>query len=455
MRALRLRTLSARLWLINAVVLAMSLGILATLVLWAYDRNPQHVLGRDEQMEAVDEVAQGLQFDTDGRPAGVQMNERRTWLYRAAPTELRYRVFDTAGAIVAQSGSNPVDGAWLTEPLATVEDGYRRATIDGRPFIVATRRVPCGPATCLVEAASSVQFLHALASLKMRPIPRVVAVIVVIAAIVFGLTLPITIRHGLGPLRDVSAAAAGITPYNLHARLPDADVPGEIRPLIDAFNDALARLEVGYTTQQHFLASAAHELQTPLTLLRGQIELQPEIADKALLYREIDMMARQVQQLLHLAEVREAGNFSFERVNASDVIHDVKAYLARKADDKQITLGLDEATAEMWLQADRSALFILLKNLVENAINVSPNGSIVLIRSDECGMHVIDEGQGIADAYLPRLFERYWRAPGTVYSGAGLGLAICQEIALAHGWHICVPRSPYGTQFSVITRVPA
>lgn len=447
-----LRTLSARLWLTNVTALALSLGVLASVVLWAYDRNPQHVLGRAEQMDAVNDVVQGLRFDANGAPAGVQLAERQAWLFRIAPTELRYRVLDAHGAIVTASGTGEADPAWLPGPVAAMPDGYWRTGIDRRPFIVAMRRVRCGAATCFVQTAVSVPFLEALASLKIKPIPRVVAVIAVIATLVFGLTLPLTIRQVLRPLRDVSAAAAAITPQNLRARLPVADVPGEIRPLIDGFNDALARLEAGFTAQQHFLASAAHELQTPLTLLRGQIELQPEIADKALLFREIDLMARQVRQLLHLAEVRESQNFSFEPVNAGDVIQDVQAYLARKADARRITLGIDEHGAGAPIRADRSALFILLKNLAENAINVSPDGAIVLIRHADDGLHVIDEGPGIDAAHLPKLFERYWRAPGAGYDGAGLGLAICQEIALAHGWTIGVRSSPVGTRFSVALR---
>ncbi|MBI0329695.1 sensor histidine kinase [Burkholderia plantarii] len=444
-----LQTLSGRLWLTNVLGLALSLACLASLVLWVYDSNPERALGHMEQMESANDVVRGLRFDANGAPAAVHLTERETWLYQIAPTELHYRVFDANGTIVAASGTHALDRGWQPAPLDTMPDGYRRTEIEGRPFIVATLRVPCGGRTCFVQTATSVQFLVALSGLKMRPIPRVVAVIVVIATLVFGLTLPLTIRYVLRPLREVSAAASNITPRNLQARLPVAAVPSEIRPLIDAFNDALARLEAGFNAQQHFLASAAHELQTPLTLLRGQIELQPEITDQALLIGEIDGMARQVRQLLHLAEVRETQNFSFAPTRIGDVVHDVKAYLARKADARQVALGIDDLDAPRHVLADRSALFILLKNLVENAVNVSPDASVVLIRCTADGLHVIDEGPGIDDAHLPRLFERYWRAPGAGYEGAGLGLAICQEIAQVHGWAISVRSSPTGSCFSL------
>ncbi len=101
------------------------------------------------------------------------------------------------------------------------------------------------------------------------------------------------------------------------------------------------------------------------------------------------------------------------------------------------------------IKADRSALFIQLKNLVENAINVTPAGGRVTVAVDEQSIEVSDEGSGIDAEHLPFLFQRFWRAPDTAHDGAGLGLAICKEIAAAHEWQINVKRLPAGTAFSV------
>jgi signal transduction histidine kinase len=253
----------------------------------------------------------------------------------------------------------------------------------------------------------------------------------------------------LKPLREASSAAALVTPRNLTTRLSSEGIPSEIKPLINAFNEALGILENGFSVQQQFLASAAHELQTPLTLLRGQIELQPEIENKELLFREIDLMARQVRQLLHLAEVSESQNFSFGEVSSVDVAQDVVAYLARKADRKQVKLELEAPVAPPSIWADRSALFILLKNIVENAINVSPPNSAVLLIIDEASIQVRDEGPGIRKEYLPFLFKRFWRAPDARHDGAGLGLAICKEIAIAHEWRLTVSSLVSGARFIV------
>ena len=88
-------------------------------------------------------------------------------------------------------------------------------------------------------------------------------------------------------------------------------------------------------------------------------------------------MSRQVRQLLHLAEVSEAQNFAFAEVNPADLAHDVVEYLTRRADAKQVRLSIEDSGAPSAIRADKGALFILLKNLAENAINVSPVDGIV------------------------------------------------------------------------------
>jgi signal transduction histidine kinase len=99
--------------------------------------------------------------------------------------------------------------------------------------------------------------------------------------------------------------------------------------------------------------------------------------------------------------------------------------------------------------ADRSALFILLKNIVENAINVSPPNSVVWLVIGAASIEVSDAGPGIREEHLPFLFKRFWRAPGVRHDGAGLGLAICKEIAVAHEWRLTVSRLAAGTRFIV------
>ena len=97
-------------------------------------------------------------------------------------------------------------------------------------------------------------------------------------------------------------------------------MPTEISPLVDSFNRVLERLERGYRLQQEFLANAAHELKTPLALIRAQIELPVEIEDRESLLSDVEHMTRQVQQLLLLAEASERQNYNFAPVDVQDVV---------------------------------------------------------------------------------------------------------------------------------------
>jgi len=443
-----IRRLSTRLWVTNVVAFAISLALLSALSAYVLDRYPEF-FGRRQQMESIRHIEAGLSFDAGGRPVSVRLGERPALMFRLLPTEVKYRVLDATGKPLLASVPSNGDRPWLTEDLAKAAGKVLPTTIDGNAYSVATQRASNGSVVYYVQVAQSRQLLDALIMSRIDPIPKTVGIVLVIATIIFGLTLPLTISRVLKPLREVSRAARGIEPRNLKTRLSSNGIPSEIKPLIDAFNDALTRLENGFAVQQQFLADAAHELQTPLTLVRGQIELQPDIRQKALLLREIDLMARQVKQLLHLAEVSEAQNFSFGDVNGVDVARDVVSLLAGKADAKQVKLHIEARESASPIRADGGGLFILLKNILENAINASPLDGVVVLTVLETAIHVDDEGPGIRREHLPLLFDRYWRAPDSRYDGAGLGLAICKEIAVAHQWKLTVDVLATGTRFSV------
>jgi signal transduction histidine kinase len=220
-----------------------------------------------------------------------------------------------------------------------------------------------------------------------------------------------------------------------------------MRPLVDSFNLALERLEHGYRVQQEFLATAAHELKTPLTLIRGQIELGVDAGNREVLLRDISHMGRQVQQLLHLAEASESQNYEFAAVDAGSLVSEVLDYLERLATREGVSLQAAVEPGLVLLRADRGALFTLLKNLLENAIQHSRSGGVVRLRADSNLISVQDEGPGVSPRDLPKLFTRFWRSADRRDLGAGLGLSICMEIATVHGWDLRARRGEPGMIF--------
>ncbi len=199
--------------------------------------------------------------------------------------------------------------------------------------------------------------------------------------------------------------------------------------------------------QQEFLATAAHELKTPIALMRGQLELDGA-TDTATLMKDLDHMARHVQQLLHLAEASEAQNYVIEHVDLVEVASETIDQLARLASARQIDVDVNQ-NGPVVVPADRGAVQVLVRNLLENAIHHSPKGSPVVMAVGEEGLHVRDYGCGIAAQDMPQLFKRFWRGAHRRDEGAGLGLAICKEIAERHGWTIGAADCAVGTRFSV------
>jgi len=236
----------------------------------------------------------------------------------------------------------------------------------------------------------------------------------------------------LGAVRDQIARrdARALEPVD------SRDAPPEIVPLLDALNGLLARVSDNIELQRQFVADAAHELRSPLTVLRMQIQMlgkdQPETdrqASLAVLAAAIARSSRMVEQLLGLARQDALGQDSAapERIELSDFAGAAIAELAGFAASKQVELSfLDSMQVAVPGHAD--SLMILMRNLLDNAVRYTPAGGAVSIavgRHGGCGVLIIaDSGPGIPEADLPRVTGRFYRVPGSSDSGSGLGLAI-------------------------------
>ncbi|MFN7369620.1 MAG: sensor histidine kinase, partial [Burkholderiales bacterium] len=271
------------------------------------------------------------------------------------------------------------------------------------------------------------------------------------SVVIFALAGALAVRSVLGPIRTAEQAARKVGGRNLAARLPEDQMPAEIKPLVEAFNGVLERLERTFQEQERFIANAAHELKTPLALARARVEagLDNE-QDRNRLLQDLDTMGRQVQQLLQLAQMADPQTLRPSQIKPVEVAREVLNHLAYKAHRSDITLHLEQAAVDVQIEADPGALFVLLKNLVENALDFSPPGADVKVRLSMTGISVQDHGPGVTAEHRAQIFERFWRAPGQSRSGSGLGLALVREIALAHGWSVsCSEATGGGALFTV------
>ncbi|GAB6052831.1 ATP-binding protein [Magnetospira thiophila] len=253
----------------------------------------------------------------------------------------------------------------------------------------------------------------------------------------------LTIRNTLTPLDRLSHMAATIGPDTPDVHLPEGQIPSEVLPLVQAFNMAIDRMQDGYRLQREFTADAAHELRTPLAVLRAQVDLMPSQEQAAPLRASVDTMARLVSQLLTAARMDILSVSSTEQADLHAVAVEVAQFLGPLAIKQGREIEVIGNTEPMLVRGNAEALFDALRNLAENALTHSPPKGMVSLRIGPHEVAVIDHGPGIAEIHRPHLFSRFWRADRNK-SGAGLGLSIVARIAEAHGAAILLEDTPGG-----------
>lgn len=326
----------------------------------------------------------------------------------------------------------------------TIKQGLARTTAKGEDWIVYSNVNDDGVAQA-AQRVSARQEMAGESASKVLP-PLLGLVVVVGGLLIFGL------RKGLKPLegaaQDVSQRSAhSLDPISLQG------VPNEIRPLVVSINDLMERLSEAFTTQHRFLADAAHELRTPITALRLQLQLlqgSDSHEERAQAMTDIaagvDRSQRLVEQLLNIARADANGDhFDPKPLNLTELVSAVVARFSLKAEVLGIDLGVsgDSIPASVLVNGDYEELTALLNNLVENALRFTPEGGVVdvSVSTDHDGvpvLRVVDNGPGIPEGERERVFDRFYRGSDATAlardgCGSGLGLAIVRAIAERHG----------------------
>jgi signal transduction histidine kinase len=419
------------------------------------------------------------------------------WLLSSAATDLQHRALrDHADTIAHYLAIGP-DGALLLKLPAGLEELYSEsygrygyAVLDGAgkilfssladyaPLFPDDRRAP-GPSyletrrgDALIYGASIPKqvgdrtlWVQVAQDLSHRDVliddivadffPRVGWITLPILLLLLAIDIAI-FRRALRPVLKASDTAQTISPARTEVRLPTADIPREILPLVSAVNQALERLERGFLTQREFTADAAHELRTPLAVLRARIDTLADQRVREALRQDIAGMSRIVSQLLDIAELESFVVDPAEKADLQSVCAEVASFIAPLALAQDKSIALAGAKGPVWIKGNPETVFQAIRNLAENAIHHTPTGTTVEIEVTEDGMaRVLDDGPGIPETERDLIFPRFWRRDRRRSGSAGLGLSIVSRIVEAHAGSIVVEnRAGGGAAFSV-SFVPA
>jgi two-component system sensor histidine kinase QseC len=345
---------------------------------------------------------------------------------------LRYQVWGGDGSLLLRSANAP-------DLPMTPRDGYSESTdADGqvwRHYGVWDRHHDFH---ILVSEA------HELRNRLVRNIALHVASPLALGLPVLIALLWFSIHRGLNPLGVLTRAIETREPQNLMP-LDVLHAPWEVRPMVQALNELLARMTQTLEGERRFTANAAHELRTPLAAIQAQLYVVRSAQGEAERARSLDQLQRGVErgirlvgQMLTLARLDpEQALPDVQAVALAEVAQAVCAELAPLALQREQTLELHAEADLAPLAGNADMLSMLLSNLVDNAIRYTPRGGHIDIavrrEADSFVLEVGDDGPGIPEPQRERVFDRFYRIASQTEPGTGLGLAICQRIAQLHG----------------------
>lgn len=351
-----------------------------------------------------------------------------------------YAIIDREGGLVASSIGAPLfpigvssgDGELDVEiGDSRIEGVSIREQIAGRPFTIQVGE-DLSHRDVLTDDIVANFFLR----VSWISIP-ILLLLLTVDIVIFG--------RALRPLRRASKEAQEIGPSRTDIRLTTGGIPSDIRPLVEAINQALDRLDNGFRVQREFTADAAHELRTPLAILRARLE---EVSDPRLrrqLQADIDLMGRIVGQLLEIAELDSLGSGPMERLDINTLAKKLVGDMAPLAVRMNRELAWNGDAGQAWINGHSEMLYRALRNLVENALRHTPPGTTVEVSVDDEGtVRISDQGPGIAADERELIFQRFWRRERSRSEGAGLGLSIVRKIVDAHEAKLLVENRPEG-----------
>jgi signal transduction histidine kinase len=276
---------------------------------------------------------------------------------------------------------------------------------------------------------------------------RIYVPLLLIALPAVFLVVPRIVRRALLGLNAVARKATEIDPRRLGSRLPTANVPREVTPLVRAFNEALERLDRQSRRRKRFLVDAAHELRTPIAIIQTRLEGMEDGEAQQRLLKDVSRLGALAEDLLDFE--RSDRDDLREAIDLVEIAKAVVADLAPIAIAEGYEISFHSDSDKLERRGNGSAMTRALGNLVRNAIEHGGGGGMISVSvSSEGDVVVADQGPGIAPEHREAVFEPFHRVTPRS-TGAGLGLSLVRQIVTSHGGSVAIESSAQGASLRI------
>lgn len=405
----------------------------------------QALLGDDLHKRPIHDIQNALEHI----PQKIETFYPRPHIYEQAPDyyldKFNFQVWAENGKLLLHSPSAP------NTPLSAKTDGFSDNMLNQQKWRVFTSYNPAAKLRTVVA-----ERYDARNELGQR-IAQDDIYIMLLTFPLSGLLIWIIIGRGLKSLDRVAQEVANRAPSHLE-QVNLTEVPAEMKPLVDELNKLFFRLKEGFEREKRFTADAAHELRTPLAALKTQAQValnSNNMEDKNIalqkLIASVNRSTHIIQQLLIMNKlVPESASINdLDEVNLTKVTREILAMLAPAAVEKHIELEFEPDEKIKTFSGNSTAIGILIRNLVDNAIRYCETKGQIIVRvyqqQHEIVLEVRDNGPGIPSELQSRVFERFFRVLGNKGPGSGLGLAIVQQICALHNARVILETPSEGT----------
>ncbi len=430
------------LWQMGAITVVTA-TVVAVILIFTFKSQIDDLRGRSLQGQAKD-IARHLAVE--GGAFTLRLPDELERAYSESSGGFVYAVIGDNGRVLfASKGQNEPLRAFAPRQSAALHFFSFQRPDQDNVFYGVSLPVTVKDRTLLVQAAQGPKHRDVLLDSVFEEVIVDIGWVLPVLLMFLMLVAYLSVKRSLAPLRKASMEAAAIGPATADRRLPEHNIPLEVRPLVRAVNSALDRLQKGIETQRAFTSDAAHELRTPLAILKAHVQTLPDRTAALALGHDVARMERIVEQLLRLAQVEGYEVDALERADLHAIAVEVATMMAPLAARQAKTIEVIGPSAPLIVAGNANLMTLAVRNLVDNGLQHTPTGGGVEISLDpEGGITVTDQGPGIPKELREHVFRRFWRGARDTGGNAGLGLSIVERCVQICGGDVTIADAANG-----------